>query len=158
MDNGTCLGELVDTGRVGNFPSSHIRLLGNEEQWSSHAAKKGSLRGESTVQSNLLIGAMEALGQVDKQEKMDKLTKFFGVKSEVIKQSSSPKSPTSEKKEKNAKIQVLKNQVKELDGKVKEYEYKYIQTKMVLSRTQADNLELQKQVQELRRKLGQLKG
>jgi BMFP domain-containing protein YqiC len=50
-------------------------------------------------------------------------------------------------------LKKLKQKIKELEAKVKEFEKKYVDTKMLLSRAQMQNHDLEREVWELKNKL-----
>lgn len=88
----------------------------------------------------------DTLGEVDKQEKLGKLSKFFGATPEKIERSQKIEAKAKAKKDN-------KHKLKEWKKAAKEWENKYIETKKLLSRVEMQNADLQREVWELKQKL-----
>lgn len=159
-DNGRCQGELVHSGRHGVFPLSFVQI--EETPFFNFAYQSDGTPKDSEIIHDSVEGAKEVLGQVDRQEKISKLTKFFGTTpvEDMLKGGTSPPSKEShlhllmKGKDKKNKKSKKKPRERELEQAAKEWEEKYLEVKERLMRTEKTNSNLRREVAKLKSQLG----
>eukprot|EP01119_Soliformovum_irregulare_P018625 TRINITY_DN5759_c0_g1_i1.p1 TRINITY_DN5759_c0_g1~~TRINITY_DN5759_c0_g1_i1.p1 ORF type:complete len:303 (-),score=119.93 TRINITY_DN5759_c0_g1_i1:1-909(-) len=163
------LGENILTGRTGFFPPSFVALRPIETEFripisknlgiSQAGPNSSNYGGTSPPKSpNIVEGSRDILGEVKKQERMDKLQKFFGENSNSLEK---PKMATLHgKKSDKRDVRGLREKVKELEDrckdseeKAREYEDKFVIAKMQLSNAQIEIAELQREIWHLKKEL-----
>jgi hypothetical protein len=148
-DNGIWRGEHTETGIIGFFPASHVQLLSV-----GRVEKRASLQLHSNYSP--VEDAREALGEVNRLEKLTKLSKFFGTSTNHLEKSSEEEKHEREKREKREKKKNkkrLQQRIKELEKEAKEWEAKYHDIRKLLQKMQSENQELLKENSELRQKM-----